>query len=198
MASICNPIHLPSMVTMAIMLQKVRIVNYWLHLITVSSNSITCSITVSNVSYIIKCSFRTPSQVLALIHYIHEAVPLTIVITTPNHIITAKDEKLSKYNEDALDITQKLYNYQDYATSILNRTKLVLNYLDSSMMKMSESKNALVQNKIGSEIDLFAGGEASYLEFKRKMREEAANGVKKLNNDVETDHKPDDMWVDLS
>ncbi|KAF9424811.1 hypothetical protein HW555_000112 [Spodoptera exigua] len=99
---------------------------------------------------------RTPSQVLALIHCIHDAVPLTLVITTPDQKLTAKDDKLAKFNEESIECTQKLYNYQNYASTILKRTKLALKYLDDSMVKMGEFKNPLVQSKIGSEIDLFA------------------------------------------
>ncbi|KAJ8717228.1 hypothetical protein PYW08_005627 [Mythimna loreyi] len=129
---------------------------------------------------------RTPAQVLALIHYIHDAVPLKLVITSPNIKITAKDGALSKYNEEIIDNTQTYNNYEKYATSILNRTDLVLKYLDYSMVKMAESKSSVVQSKIGTEIDLFAGGEATYMEFKNRMREEAAMGVKSLNEDKDT------------
>ncbi|CAH1640254.1 unnamed protein product [Spodoptera littoralis] len=126
---------------------------------------------------------RTPSQVLALIHCIHDAVPLTLVITTPDQKIQAKDDKLAKFNEESIDCTQKLYNYQNYASTILKRTKLALKYLDDTMVKMGESKNPLVQSKIGSEIDLFAAGQGRYMEFKDKMRKEAALGVKSLYED---------------
>lgn len=138
--------------------------------------------------------FRTPSQVLVLIHYIHDAIPLTLLITTPNIKITAKDENLSKYNEEILETTQLLYNYGNYATSILNRTELVLKYLDNSMVKMGESKSSVVQSKIGTEIDLFAGGKERYLEFKNRMREEGAMGVK-LNEDEGT-AESDVMCID--
>ncbi|CAH0695858.1 unnamed protein product [Spodoptera exigua] len=144
---------------------------------------------------------RTPSQVLALIHCIHDAVPLTLVITTPNQKLTAKDDKLAKFNEESIECTQKLYNYQNYASTILKRTKLALKYLDDSMVKMGESKNPLVQSKIGSEIDLFAAGQGRYIEFKDKMRKEAALGVKTLYEDEGDpdsleDSDPDVMCVD--
>uniref|UniRef100_A0A2A4J5I0 Uncharacterized protein n=1 Tax=Heliothis virescens TaxID=7102 RepID=A0A2A4J5I0_HELVI len=135
---------------------------------------------------------RTASQVLAFIHYIQDAVPLTIVITTPNYRITAKDNKLSHYNEEMTENSQLSYNYQNYGTSILNRSKLVLKYLDQCMMKMGESKDTLVQSKIGSEIDLFAGGESSYMDFKNRMREEAAS-VKMFNDDVGHSPESDDV-----
>ncbi|XP_035435326.2 uncharacterized protein LOC118266078 [Spodoptera frugiperda] len=115
---------------------------------------------------------RTQSQVLALIHCIHDAVPLTLVITTPDQKLKAKHDDLAKFNEDSIECTQKLYNYHNYAATILKRTKLALKYLDDTMVKMGESKNPLVQSKIGSEIDLFAAGQVRYMEFKDKMRKE--------------------------
>nr|XP_021182169.2 uncharacterized protein LOC110370613 [Helicoverpa armigera] len=138
---------------------------------------------------------RTPSQVLAFIHYIQDAIPLTIVITTPNYRITAKDNELSHYNEDITENTQLLSNYQDYGTSMLNRSKLVLKYLDQCMMKMGESKDTVVQSKIGSEIDLFAAGQSFYIDFKNRMREEAAS-VKLLNDDVQDSPDSDVMCID--
>ncbi|PZC83832.1 hypothetical protein B5X24_HaOG206989 [Helicoverpa armigera] len=138
---------------------------------------------------------RTPSQILAFIHYIQDAIPLTIVITTPNYKITAKDNNLSHYNEDITENTQLLSNYQDYGTSMLNRSKLVLKYLDQCMMKMGESKDTVVQSKIGSEIDLFAAGQSFYMDFKNRMREEAAS-VKLLNDDVQDSPDSDVMCID--
>uniref|UniRef100_A0A2H1VZ46 SFRICE_010295 n=1 Tax=Spodoptera frugiperda TaxID=7108 RepID=A0A2H1VZ46_SPOFR len=126
---------------------------------------------------------RTQSQVLALIHCIHDAVPLTLVITTPDQKLKAKHDDLAKFNEDSIECTQKLYNYHNYAATILKRTKLALKYLDDTMVKMGESKNPLVQTKIGCEIDLFAAGQGRYMEFKDKMRKEAALGVKSLYED---------------
>lgn len=128
---------------------------------------------------------RSPSQVLALQHLIQDIVPYTIVITTPTHKITAKDALLThQYNEHLDQDTKSVTDYTRYAPSMLNRTGLVLQYLDNCMIHMSESKNPVVQNKIGSEIDLFAQGETGYKEFKEKMREEAANGVKMLEDKV--------------
>ncbi|KAJ8717875.1 hypothetical protein PYW07_005805 [Mythimna separata] len=149
----------------------------------------------ANDSLTVSIYSRTPAQVLALIHYIHDAVPLTLIITTPNIKITAKEDSLSKYNEEIIDNTQTSNNYQKYATSILNRTELVLKYLDYSMVKMGESKSSVVQNKIGTEIDLFGGDEGAFLEFKNRMRDEAAKGVKALDEDQDTPES-DVMCID--
>ncbi|XP_026742583.1 uncharacterized protein LOC113504477 [Trichoplusia ni] len=138
---------------------------------------------------------RTPSQVLALIHYIHDAVPYTIIITTLNYKLTAKDNTLSEYNEDILESTQKLHNYQNYINSITTRSKIALKYLDESLLKMNESKNPIVQSKVGSEIDIFAGGEPAYLEFKKRMREEASK-VLEMENEIIDVVSSEEMCVD--
>lgn len=64
------------------------------------------------------------------------------------------------------------------------------------MVKMGESKSSVVQSKIGTEIDLFAGGEGMYLEFKNRMRDEAAMGVKSLNEDLQGTPESDVMCID--
>ncbi|CAD0203194.1 unnamed protein product [Chrysodeixis includens] len=138
---------------------------------------------------------RTPSQVLTLIHYIHDAVPYTVIITTPNHKITAKDTTLSEYNEDILESTQQLHNYQNYINSITTRSNIALKYLDQSLLKMNESKNPVVKSKVGSEIDIFAGGEQAYLEFKKRMRDEANVAVDSTSQVIELSSS-DEMCVD--
>ncbi|XP_075981142.1 uncharacterized protein LOC142979836 [Anticarsia gemmatalis] len=139
---------------------------------------------------------RCPSQVLALIHHIHDAVPFAVVTTTPDQKITALNDSLSMYNESTIPDRGPTQNYVNYASSVLNRTKLVLQYLDSSVIQMSETKNLALQAKLGTEIDLFAQGEAVFKEFKEKMREEAAKGVKILYDDLESVAVPDEMCVD--
>ncbi|CAB3228837.1 unnamed protein product [Arctia plantaginis] len=123
---------------------------------------------------------RCPSQTLALVHYIQDAVPLRIITTTPNYKITSKSDTFSSYNENTAIVSEQGPNYMSYATSLLNRTSLVLDYLDNSMISMCESNDAVVLNKIGTEIDLFAQGEVGLHEFKKKMWDEARKGVEIL------------------
>lgn len=85
----------------------------------------------------------------------------------------------------------------NYASSMLNRTGLVIEYLDKSIIKMNESKKSVVWSKIGSEIDLFAQGEASFKEFKEKMWEEASKGVKMLNADLIPELVSDESMFNL-
>lgn len=132
---------------------------------------------------------------VALIHYIHDAVPYTIIITTPNYKLTAKDNSLFEYNEDVLESTQQLHNYENYINSITTRSKIALKYLDESLLKMNGSKNPIVQSKVGSEIDIFAGGEPAYLEFKKRMREEA-NKVLEMENEIIQVISSEEMCVD--
>lgn len=75
-------------------------------------------------------------------------------------------------------------NYTEYAGSTLNRSNTILEYLDNSMIKMSESKLPDVLSKIGTQIDLLAVGVEKFKEFKGNLEVEARNGIKMLN--VET------------
>lgn len=71
-----------------------------------------------------------------------------------------------------------------YATSMLNRTYIVLDYLDESIKAMAMSKIAAVRNKIGTEIDLFGRGTIGHCEFKKKMLNEARSGVELIEEEM--------------
>ncbi|XP_063540334.1 uncharacterized protein LOC134749345 [Cydia strobilella] len=127
----------------------------------------------------IAVNVRSHNQVLPLIHYIHEAIPHRIIITPPNHKITATEHSLSKYNEEITEKKEKL-DYASYAPSMLRQTATILEYLDSCIVKMNESKDAKVQSKIGKEIDLFAGGLGLFTEFRSELLTESSKGAKCL------------------
>lgn len=120
--------------------------------------------------------FRSSSQVLAFIHYVQDAVPHRIIITKTSQIITAKIDDLSKYNDET-DSAMKSFDLFEYGTSILNQTSTILQYLDYCMIKMNASKDPVVQNKVGNEIDLFAGDQADYTVFRKKLLEQATKGI---------------------
>ncbi|XP_047997110.1 uncharacterized protein LOC125234763 [Leguminivora glycinivorella] len=126
---------------------------------------------------------RSYTQVLPLIHYIHEAIPHRIIITPPNHKITATEATLSKYNEEITEKKEKI-NYTSYAPSMLRQTAMILEYLDNCIVKMNENKDAKVQSKIGKEIDLFAGGVTSFVDFRSKLLTESNQGAKCLKCEV--------------
>lgn len=142
---------------------------------------------------------RSSSQVLALIHYLHDAVPHKIVATTPNYKIVTNNHNLTINDEQSIDLSEPVYIYQNYAKSILNRITLIIEYLDKSMIHTNNSRNVEIGNKI-EEIDLFAQGESGYKEFKEKMWAEALKGIKIVNDDVEVDSLPlsDDVIMELS
>ncbi|XP_063366913.1 uncharacterized protein LOC134655384 [Cydia amplana] len=119
---------------------------------------------------------RSHNQVLPLIHYIHEAIPHRIIITPPNHKITANEHSLSKYNEELTEKKEKI-DYASNAPSMLRQTAMILEYLDSCIVKMNESKDAKVQSKIGKEIDLFAGGLDFFTEFRSELLAESSKGL---------------------
>ncbi|KAG6452006.1 uncharacterized protein LOC115444742 [Manduca sexta] len=126
--------------------------------------------------YNISVYTRLPSQILSLIHFIHDAVPAKIVITTPNYKIKDINDEVIPFNKDISTIDSHL-NYREYGRSILNRTSTLLEYLDRMMIKMNSSKNTTVQSKIGREIHLFADGVENYLDFRQKILREADKGV---------------------
>ncbi|XP_063626547.1 uncharacterized protein LOC134798140 [Cydia splendana] len=119
---------------------------------------------------------RSHSQVLPLIHYIHEAIPHRIIITPPNHKITSTEHSLSKYNEEITEKKEKT-DYASYAPSMLRQTATILEYLDNCIVKMNESKDAKLQSKIGKEIDLFAGGLGLFTEFRSELLAESSKGA---------------------
>lgn len=113
---------------------------------------------------------------LTLLHCIYDAVPAKIIATTPTYRITAKTDDLSHHNED-ISITPKHLNYKDYTTSMFNRSTTILEYLDRSMIKMNESKNPMVQKKVGTHIDLFADGVETFKNFKESIIKESKKGI---------------------
>ncbi|XP_028029737.1 uncharacterized protein LOC114242675 [Bombyx mandarina] len=144
--------------------------------------------TLEEVRFDVTVYSRTPSQVLALIRYIYDAVPFKILITTADQKVTAKLDEFSSYN-DTLESPSTVNNIE-YASSILDRTSLVLEYLDCSMIKMNESKDPTVRDKIGKVIDLLACGQTDYNKFRAKMSELGAKGViKMLGDDDNSDNE---------
>lgn len=121
---------------------------------------------------------RSQSQVLVLLHNIYDRIPARIIATTPSCKITAKTDFL-QYSEELSNVNKQI-SYMDYATSMLNRTDRILDYLDKSIVKMNESKNPTVLRKVGSHIDLFAVGVEKYKEFRQSMLKEAEKGVDSL------------------
>lgn len=114
-----------------------------------------------------------------------DIMPVKMIITTPRLRINSKLDKQWKFNEDATAIISNL-DYDQYASSMLKQMKVLLEYFDNCMMKMSESKDMEIKNKIGTEIDLFAGDRETYLEFRKNMLDLALNGAKTLKITDET------------
>lgn len=129
-------------------------------------------------------------------HCIYNDVPAKIVMTPPTHNMTAKIEELSCYNETVSECHEEYFNYYEYASSVLTRSDLVLEYLDNSIIKMNESKSPTMQCKVGKEIDLFSGGVENYLKFRSKMLEEGAKGIERAINVNVLEEEFDAMIVD--
>ncbi|CAG5049312.1 unnamed protein product [Parnassius apollo] len=142
---------------------------------------------------------RCPSQVLALIHYINDAVPFKIIVTTPNYKITANTDQLAHYNEEISPMNNDSMSYLDCASSVLNQTTILLEYLDNCMIKMNENKDQVVRSKVGSEIDMFACGLEKFIEFRDKLLNEVSSGIQKcvsVKNHMVVKEEFDDMIVD--
>ncbi|XP_038210966.1 uncharacterized protein LOC119831610 [Zerene cesonia] len=119
---------------------------------------------------------RSPAQVLGFIHLIYDSVPYRIMVTLPEHKITAKNEDLSYYN----DITSETLPQIDYtgeASAILNQTTLIKEYFDRCMIKMNNSSDQGVLNKIGQEIDFLALGLPEYVKLRNQLLNEAVIGI---------------------
>ncbi|XP_046970104.1 uncharacterized protein LOC124537332 [Vanessa cardui] len=123
---------------------------------------------------------RSYSQVLALIHYMYDTVPYTIIATTPDFKLTAITEDLSIYNEIDEKMESNL-NTAECARSLLKQSDMLKDYFDNCMIKMSESKNSDIVNKVGIEVDIMANGFQNYLEFRNQLLEESVNGIESLN-----------------
>ncbi|CAK1584546.1 unnamed protein product [Parnassius mnemosyne] len=142
---------------------------------------------------------RCPSQVLALVHYINDAVPFKIIVTTPNYKITANTDQLARYNEEISPMNNNGVSYLEYASSVLNQTSMLLEYLDNCMIIMNDSKDQVVRSKVGSEIDVFACGLEKFLEFRDKLLNEVSSGIQnclRVKNHMAVKEEFDDMIVD--
>ncbi|RVE48298.1 hypothetical protein evm_007049 [Chilo suppressalis] len=95
---------------------------------------------------------RSPSQVTTLMYYVHNILPHQIVMTAKHQRITAKKNDLLQYNEP-LEMEPSKLNYEVYGSAIVNQSNILLEYLDTCMMKMSSSKDAETNDKIGTNED---------------------------------------------
>ncbi|KAI5635134.1 hypothetical protein NE865_12164 [Phthorimaea operculella] len=134
---------------------------------------------IPNNKFVMSLHTRSKDQILAFIHYMHDAIPFRILATTTNQEITSKVPELAKYDEYSSDSQQNI-DYSGLKLSLLNQTSMTLAYLDECMMRMNESKNSIVLSKVGKEIDIYAGGESRFLEFKSKLLAEAAAGISSI------------------
>ncbi|XP_034835209.1 uncharacterized protein [Maniola hyperantus] len=122
---------------------------------------------------------RFPSQVLALMHYMYDAVPHRIIATTSDYRISEINNDLSNYTEKSQ--TTEEINYKGCASSIMNQTKLIKEFIDECTLKMSEDRSPEIQEKVGTEVDLMALGVPKYLEFRDKVLEESLRGIKSIS-----------------
>ncbi|KPJ05709.1 hypothetical protein RR46_02231 [Papilio xuthus] len=125
-----------------------------------------------------------PTQIVSLIHYINDVVPFRIIVTTPNYKITSDTTELTNYNEEIVENEQSI-NYMQLASSALNQTSMLLEYLDLCMIQMNMSKDYTILNKVGSEIDLFACGLDKFIEFRNRLLKEVYTGIQKCGNNNE-------------
>ncbi|KAM3963345.1 uncharacterized protein ACR2FA_002714 [Aphomia sociella] len=139
---------------------------------------------------------RSPDQVISLIHFIHDAIPHRMVITTPNHKIISKSKELSRYNEVASGEELLKLGYLKYASAMFKQTEILLEYLDHCMIKMHESKEPEVQDKIMNEIDIFAVGIKKFLALREQMLQDEASGLRHLRNRVHS--RPNSEFQDVS
>lgn len=52
-----------------------------------------------------------------------------------------------------------------------------MKYFDDCMIKMNDSKDPVVQSKIGREIDVFVGGVENFLKFRKEVLDCGLEGV---------------------
>lgn len=116
---------------------------------------------------------------LTLLHFINDAVPGRLIITTLNHKITANLDNLLQYSE----VTTTHYNKLDLepvVRGLLVQMTELLKYYDSCMMKMNESRNENVLSKIGTEIDVFACGVPRFMELKKQLNKALVDSLEWL------------------
>ncbi|CAK1551467.1 unnamed protein product [Leptosia nina] len=152
---------------------------YGLTLIFLEETNLSACVTVQIYS-------RSPAQVLAFIHYLYDGVPYRIMATLPNHIVTSKSEDLSHLDSEKIDNPQ--IDYTSYATTIINQSKIMLQYLDECIVKMNENTSPEVQSKIGHQIQILSMGLPEFLKFRNKVLQEASNGIQglKLKEKIDT------------
>ncbi|XP_063830368.1 uncharacterized protein LOC135079686 [Ostrinia nubilalis] len=128
---------------------------------------------------------RKPDQIVQIMGSLCGTVNAKMIVTTPRLRVTSKLDKNWRFNEETTIPVPNL-DYDQYASAIVKQTNLVIEYFDYCMAKMNESKDVEVKNKIGTEIDLFAGGQAAYLEFRKKLLDLALTGAKSMKVTEET------------
>lgn len=116
---------------------------------------------------------------MSLINYIYDAIPLRIVVTSKQHIITAAADGLGRFLEVVPHTSQFNTSFAIYGVSILEQMKMILQYLDSCMAKMNFT---VIQTQTGNQVDLFANGVADYMEFRSLLLKEAMNGIRALKH----------------
>ncbi|XP_022125885.2 uncharacterized protein LOC111000662 [Pieris rapae] len=119
---------------------------------------------------------RSTAQVLAFILYMYDRIPHRIMATLPDHIVSAKTSDLARFNSN----TEMLIDTKNYASSLLNISKQILEYFDECMIKMNNSTEPEIIAQIGKQINLLSVGLPEFLKFRNKVIEESSNGVQTL------------------
>ncbi|XP_014365513.2 uncharacterized protein LOC106716507 [Papilio machaon] len=149
--------------------------------------------------FTIEVHSRCLSQIVLLIHYINDVVPFRIIVTTPNYKITSNITELTHYNEEITLDNENSINYMQLGPSALNQTSMLLEYLDMCMINMNMSKDHVILNKVGSEIDLFACGLDKFTEFRNRLINEVYAGIQnfeKSNNSIHVSQNSVEMIID--
>ncbi|XP_045502048.1 uncharacterized protein LOC123699196 [Colias croceus] len=141
---------------------------------------------------------RSPAQVLVFIHFINDSIPFRIMVTLPEHKITAKTEDLSHYN-DITSETLPQIDFTNEASGILNQATLIKEYFDKCMIKMNESTDQGILSKIGQEIDLMSLGVPEYVKLKNQLLNEAMIGLQSsvIKNIVNVDNVDSQEMMDV-
>ncbi|CAH2089508.1 unnamed protein product [Euphydryas editha] len=137
---------------------------------------------------------RSHWQVLALVHYLYDAVPYKIIATTQDYKLTAIIKDLTKYNEMS-EVTETHLNYTECASSLLKQTHLLEEYLNNCIINTIQSKSTDIKNKVDLDIDLLAQGLPKYMEFRDRILEESLNGVKSLSFNIKPVYIDSDIII---